>query len=105
MFQQLQLARDYSAGIAFHGEVERRIVVFDCVDVVAYLYLCGQFFPDLPFNGILWSLTWFHLATRELPAILELAVAPLGGKEFVVLDNDGCYYMDGLHAKSILGKS
>ena len=77
--------------------MEGRVVVFDGTDVVVHLYLCGQFFPDLPLKGILRSLPWLHLASGELPSVLELAVPPLGGKELVVLDNDGCYYMDGLH--------
>ena len=97
MLKQFKLAGDYSAGIASHGEVASGVVVFDGTDVVSHLYLGGQFFPDFPFKGILGSLTWLHLAPGELPAVLELAIAPLGGKELVVLDNDGCYYMDGLH--------
>ena len=97
MFQQLKLAGEYSAGIAFHGKVESGVVVFYCVYVVANLYICGQFFPDLTLKGNLGAFSWLHLAAGELPAVLEFAVAPLGGKYLVVPDNDGCYYMDGLH--------
>ena len=109
MFQKLQSARDYSAGIAFHGEVERRIFVFDCVDVVAYLYLCSQFFLDLSLKGFLWAFARLNLAAGELPAILELPIAPLGGKElpgalWSVAEYESCNNVNGFLGRSIAGK-
>ena len=84
--------------------MESGVVVFDGTDVVAHLYLCGQFFPDLPFKGILWGLSRLHFAPGELPEVLEITVPALGGKKLVVLDYDGCYYMDGLHRSEYSGK-
>ena len=105
MFQQFQLAGDDRTKVAVHGEVKGGVVVFYCIDVVAHFYFCSQFFFDLPFKGFLWAFSWLYLAPGIFPAVLELTVAPLGGKQLVVLDNDGCYNMDGFHTKSIQGKA
>ncbi len=84
--------------------MEGGVVVFDGIDVVAHSNLCGELFPDLPLKGILWGLSRLHLAPGELPEVLEIAVPALGGKELVVPDYDGCYYMDGLHMDEYNGK-
>ena len=104
MFKKLQFAGDYRAEVAVHGEVEGRVAVFDSIYVAAHFYFSSQLFSYFPLQCFLWSFSWLYFASRELPAILEIAVASLGGKELVILDNDGCYYMDGLHRTEYTGK-
>ena len=104
MFQQFQLTRDHRTGVTLQRKMESRVVIFDGIYVAAHLYFGGQLFPDLPLKSVLRRFARFYLAPGKLPAVLELAVTPLGGKQLVVFDNDGCYNMDGFHAKIILGK-
>ncbi len=89
---------------AVHAQTEGRIVIYRFGQELHRLDPDVQFLPDLTDQGLLRRLPGLHLAPGKLPAIFEITVPALGGKELVVPDYDGCYYMDGLHMDEYNGK-
>ena len=78
-----------------HGQMEFRIVPIYSLHQPFYDNPRFQFFPDFTLQGILWGFAWFHLTTREFPAILKVTIPSLSGEDtaFVIV-YDCCYDFD-----------
>ena len=72
--------------------MECGIIIFHCVEQLSHLDLCVQFFPYLPDQRFLRRLSRFYLTAWKFPSVLKLAVSPLGGKNLVVVGDDGGSY-------------
>lgn len=71
--------------------MEGGIVVFNSGERLFHPDFRGQFFLDLPFEGLCRCFPWLDLTTREFPAILEFSIAPLGGEDFTLVDDQGSH--------------
>jgi hypothetical protein len=59
-----------------------------------------EFFPNFAYDCLLLGFTGFHFAAREFPFfgdVGEFGRAALDGQDFVLVMDDGCYYLDAFH--------
>lgn len=96
MLLQYQAAGNHRAKIAMHGEVERRILTVHRGEEGIHPDVRVQFLADFPHQRLFPALARLHLPAGELPVILELAVAALGGEVLPVADDDRCHHFDAL---------
>lgn len=78
-----------------HGQMEFWIIPLYGLNEAFNDDASFEFFLDLTNKGILWGFAWFHLTTREFPAIFEITISSLGGEDtaFVIV-YDCCYDFD-----------
>ena len=74
--------------------MEGRIVIFHSSEWLFYPNFCGQFFLDLPFDGLFRCFPGLDLTARKLPAIFEFSVSPLGSEDFVLVDDQCSHNVD-----------
>lgn len=72
--------------------MELRIIPLYCLNEAFNNDASFEFFLDLTNKGILWGFAWFHLSTREFPAILEVTVSSLSGENTAVIIVYNCCY-------------
>ena len=63
--------------------MELRIIILYGIEIPLHSDLRIKLLPDLTNDGLLRCLIRFHLAAWELPAVLEVTVATLGGEYLV----------------------
>lgn len=91
MLQQRQIALLHLAEKALHGEMKCGIVVFYGSQRLLHPDFRGQFFPDLPFDGLLRRFSRLNLAPRKFPTVFEFTLSPLGGENFILVDDQRCH--------------
>ena len=96
MLLQHQAAGNHRAKVAVHGEVERRILTVHRGEEGIHPDVRVQLLADFPHQGLFPALARLHLPAGELPVILELAVAALGGEVLPVSDDDRRHHLDAL---------
>ena len=80
-----------------HSQVELGIIPLYCLNEPFNDDASFEFFLDLTNKGILWGFAWFHLTTREFPAIFEITISSLGGEDTAVIIVYNCSYNFYLH--------
>ena len=89
MLPQDQISLQHPGQEAVHGQVEAGIVVFHGGQELPDLDLRVQLLPDLPDQGLGRSLSRLELPAGELPKILIVPIAPLGGEDPLPVANHG----------------
>ena len=89
MFIQVRRRPVQRAQKAMHREMELGVVPFDRVQQVAHDDGTGQFLGDFPAQGIFPAFAGLHLPAGKLPPVFPGAVAPLGGENAALLDDEG----------------
>lgn len=91
------------AGEALHREMERVVVVLDGAKVIKPGNADMELLVDLADASVCAGFAGLELSSGEFPAIFELAVSTLCGKDLPVPLNDGGCDMDCLHWSSLSG--
>jgi len=91
VFEEGERAALHGAEEAVHGEMKLGVVPLDGVQQFPDGDAGVQFLPDFAAEGLLGGLAGFDLAAGELPPVLPVAAAPLGGEDAVlgVVDDGG----------------
>ena len=74
-----------------------RIVILYRLKIISDFNLRIQLFFDLADKCLLRCFSWFDLAARELPAVFEISLAALGGKNMFVMYDNCCNYSYCFH--------
>ena len=72
-----------------HREMELGVVPFDRIQQVAHDDGAGKFLGDFPAQGVLPAFPRLHLPAGEFPPVFPGPVAPLGGENAALLDDEG----------------
>lgn len=102
---QFQAPTLHAAQVAMHGQVERGVIPIYCLHEALHDNPRFQFLPYLAAERLLGRFARLHLASRELPEVLPLAIAPLCGKNLISLMDYRGYYFYAFHNISFFSGS
>ena len=97
VFLQNNILRDKLTEEAVHREVKGRIIMLNRLKQAPYPYIRIKFLFNLPHKSLFARFSRLNLSSRELPAVLKLAVSPLRGKNPAVLNYNCCNNLNCLH--------
>lgn len=74
--------------------MEGGIIVFHRSEGLFHPDFRGQFFLNFPFEGLFRCFSRLDLSSRKFPVIFKFSIAPLGGEDFVLVDDQCSHNVD-----------